>query len=142
MELVKNSDIVINLVPDFCANCGIAIKDMSQSGLKARQIVDVPIPKVVFTEYRSYAKICRCGCENRKNFPIGVSAPVSYGPKIESLISYFHAKQYLPFARMKEIFHDIFKIKISEGGLHYLLERFSRKTDPIYKLIKERPIVR
>jgi transposase-like protein len=39
---------------------------------------------------------------------------------------------------MKEMFNDVFNIKISEGGLHCLLERFSRKTDPIYKLIKER----
>jgi len=138
LEMVKNPDEVIDMVPDFCDNCGSTLKDIPLSGLKARQIVDIPLPKAVFTEYRSYAKICACGCKNRENFPNGVSAPISYGPQIESLISYFHARQYLPFARMKEMFNDVFNIKISEGGLHCLLERFSRKTDPIYKLIKER----
>ena len=39
---------------------------------------------------------------------------------------------------MKEMFNDVFALNISEGGIHYILERFSRKTDPIYRQIKER----
>lgn len=138
LEMVKNPDQVVDLVPDFCNNCGSALKDTPRGDFKARQIVDIPVPRAVFTEYRSYAKTCTCGCTNREDFPNGVSAPIGYGSQIESLIGYFYARQYLPFARMREMFNDVFNIKISEGGLHYLLERFSRKTDPIYKLIKER----
>ena len=135
--MVKNPDQVIDLIPKFCNNCGSSIEAIVISELKARQIVGITVPKAIFTEYRSYAKVCNCGCRSRANFPEGVSSPVSYDTRVESLISYFYARQYLPFARMKDMFNDVFDYKISERELHYLLERFSRKTDPIYQQIKE-----
>lgn len=138
LEMVKNPDQVIDLIPEFCTNCGSSLEDIIVSDLKARQIVDVPVPKAVFTEYRSYVKICGCGCKSRAAFPTGVTSPISYGSRTESLISYLHTRQYLPFARMKEMLNDVFNLNISEGGIHYILERFSRKTDPIYQQIKDR----
>tara|TARA_R110002049_G_scaffold202967_2_gene373458 strand:+ start:576 stop:986 length:411 start_codon:yes stop_codon:yes gene_type:complete len=126
--MVKDPDRV--LVPEFCNNCGSSLEDIAISGLKARQIVDIPVPKAVFTEYRSYVKVCGCGCgcKSRAAFPTGVTSPISYGPRTESLASYLHTRQYLPYARMKEMLKDVFDLKISEGGIHYILERFSRKT--------------
>lgn len=138
LEMVKNPDHIIDLIPEFCNNCVDSHKAIDLGDLKKRQVVDIPVPKATFTEYRSYAKTCGCGCKSRASFPAGVSSAVSYGSRTESLIGYFHARQYLPFARMKEMFNDVFDLNISEGGAHYLLERFSRKTDPIYRQIKER----
>lgn len=138
LEMVKNPDHVIDLIPEFCNNCGSSLEAIDLVGLKTRQVVDIPVPKAVFTEYRSYAKTCGCGCKSRASFPAGVTSPVGYGPRTESLVGYFHTRQYLPFARMKEMFNDVFNLNISEGGTHYLLERFSRKTDPIYQQIKDR----
>ena len=137
LEMVKNPDHVIDLIPKFCNDCGNSLEDVVLGDLKSRQIVDIPVPKPVFTEYRSYVKVCGCGCKSRENFPPGVSSPISYGSRTESLISYLHTRHYLPFARMKEMFNDVFSLNISEGGIHYILERFSRKTDPIYQQIKD-----
>jgi hypothetical protein len=39
---------------------------------------------------------------------------------------------------MKETFNNVFGVDISEGGLHYLLEKFAQKTTPIYEIIKQR----
>jgi hypothetical protein len=39
---------------------------------------------------------------------------------------------------MQEVFNDVFNINISEGGIHYLLNRFANKTDDIYEMIKQR----
>ena len=58
--------------------------------------------------------------------------------KVEALVAYFHARQYLPFARMKETLNDAFGIPISEGGIHCLLQRFAQKATPIYQMIKQR----
>jgi len=138
LEMVSNPDEVIDLVPDFCNNCGNTLENVPTTKLKSRQVVDLPAPQAIFTEYRSYVKNCDCGCATRADFPSNVSAPISYGPGIESLIGYYHTRQYLPFARMKEMFNDVFNIGISEGGLHYILERFSRKTDAAYSEIKQR----
>ena len=71
-------------------------------------------------------------------YPDWVNAPVSYGDNIESLIGYFHTRQYIPFKRMQEIFTDIFHVPISEGGIHYLLNKLVKKALPAYELIKQR----
>ncbi len=72
------------------------------------------------------------------DFPEGVESPVSYGNNIETLIGYFHARQYTPFKQMKEIMGAVFNINISQGGIHYLLNRFSNKVTPIYEIIRQR----
>jgi len=63
---------------------------------------------------------------------------VSYGENIEALVAYFHGRQYLPFARLKETLNDAFGIYIGEGRIHYLLCRFAQKSTPIYQMIKQR----
>jgi len=137
LEMVESPDEVMDLEPDYCNGCGKSLESISPSDARARQVVDIPVPKAIFTEYRTYAKICTCGQKTRANFPEGVSSPVGYGPRTEGLIGYFHARQYIPFARMQEMFNDVFGLNISEGGIHYLLERFSKKTRPAYQQIKK-----
>jgi len=100
--------------------------------------VDIPPIKAIVTQYNTYAKQCSCGCLTQTSFPKGVDSPISYGENIEGLIGYFHARHYLPFARMKEMMHNVFNINISEGGLHFLLNRFADRTTPIYEIIKQR----
>ncbi len=76
--------------------------------------------------------------ENPKNSQNSSIPPISYGNNIEGPIGYFHARQYVPFARMKEMMSDVFNIQISQGGLHYLLNRFADKTAPFYQTIRKR----
>jgi hypothetical protein len=100
--------------------------------------VDIPPIKAVWTQYNSYTKKCDCGRCTVADFPKEVNVPVSYGSNIEALIGYFHARQYLPFARMKEMMNDVFNTDISEGGLHCLLNRFADRATPFYEMIRER----
>ena len=72
------------------------------------------------------------------DFPEGVRSPVGYGSNIEGLIGYFHARQYLPFGRMKEMMGDVMGTNISEGGIHYLLARFAERATPLYGTIRQR----
>ena len=138
LEMTSTPDYVIDLYPDICNNCGLSLDDLEPTKEKSRQIVDIPPIKAQWKEYRIYSKKCSCGCQSTSSFPEGVNSPVSYGEHIEGLIGYFHARQYLPFARMKEVFNDVFNIAISEGGIHYLLNRFADKATPIYNIIRER----
>jgi len=138
LEMVTCPNIIVPLQPDYCCHCGLSLEHLQGLKSQSRQIVDIPPVKAVFTEYQVYSKTCSCGCQTTADFPQGVNAAVSYGENIEGLIGYFHARQYLPFARMQEVFNDVFNIDISEGGIHYLLNRFSVKVSPIYDLIKQR----
>lgn len=138
LEMTSKPDRTIDLVPDYCDNCGLSLAHEIARIHKKRQIVDIPPIKAVWTQYNTYAKNCNCGGCTVADFPKEVNAPVGYGGNIEALISYFHARQYLPFARMKEMMNDVFNIDISEGGIHYLLNRFADRTTPLYEIIRER----
>jgi len=138
LEMTSNPDQTINLVPDYCNNCGSSLEKAISVKERTRQIVDIPPIKASWTQYNTYSKRCECGCYTESDFPQGVKSPVSYGSNTEALIGYFHARQYLPFARMKEMMGNVFNIDISEGGLHYLLNRFADKTTPLYENIKQR----
>lgn len=138
LEMTVNPDSIIALQPDYCNSCGLSLEKATSVLASSRQVVDIPPIKAFWTEYRTYSKHCACGCRTTADFPKGVDSTVSYGSNIEGLIGYFHARQYLPFARMKEMLNVIFNIDISEGGIHYLLNRFADKTTPFYDLIGQR----
>jgi len=65
-----------------------------------RQIVDILPIKAVFTQYHTCSKRILSGYCSASNFPKGVDFHVNYGVNTEALSGYFHARQYLPFARM------------------------------------------
>lgn len=138
LEMTSAPDRTIELMPKYCRNCGSSLEHVPPVGAGLRQIVDIPPVKAIWTEYRAYGRQCGCGCRTIADFPIGVGSPVSYGGNIEGLIGYFHARHYLPFARMKEMMNNVFNIDISEGGIHCLLERFAERTTPLYEMIRER----
>ena len=110
LEMSSFPDEVIDLYPTRCQTCGLSLANLSCTLSEVRQKLDIPPIQSLFTEYRTFSKVCTCGCTNMAVFPEGVNARVSYGPHIESLIGYFHARQYLPFARMQEMFRDGNKI--------------------------------
>lgn len=138
LEMTATPDRTMELHPDYCRNCGLSLESVTSTKERSRQIVDIPPIKAVWTEYRTYGKQCACGCRTVADFPEGVDSPISYGSNIEGLIGYFHARQYLPFSRMKEMMGDVFNINISEGGLHCLLDRFADRTTPFYEIIRQR----
>jgi transposase len=137
LEMTTDPDQTIEHTPDYCECCGKDIGSVTGEFVARRQEVDIPPIKPVITEHRIYKKQCSCGHITTSDFPNGITAPISYGPMIESLTGYFHSRQYIPFKRMQEIFRDIFSVPISEGGIHYLLNRLCDKAHPWYKKIWE-----
>ena len=138
LEMVDIPDHIIEIIPDYCHCCGESLHDLPKQKQESRQILDIPPIKAVFTEYQVFSKKCKCGQITCSDFPSSVNSPISYGENTEGLIGYFHARQYMPFARMQEMFNDIFHLNISQGGIHYLLNRFADKLDPIYEIIRQR----
>jgi transposase len=138
LNMVEAPDIIETHMPEFCNCCGNDISNNSFTFVSKRQIFDIPEIKVKVTEHQVFKKKCECGHETTSDFPFEANAPVSYGNNVESLIGYFHARQYIPFKRMQEIFRDIFNTPISEGGIHYLLNKLVEKSQPAYDLIKQK----
>ena len=138
LTMIETPDVIEKHVPEYCTCCGNNISEIPAQFVGKRQVFDIPEIKVKVTEHQILKKACSCGHETESNYPTQANAPVSYGNNIESLIGYFHTRQYLPFKRMHEVFKDVFNTPISEGGIHYLLNKLVKKSQPAYDLIKQR----
>ena len=62
LEMTATPDKIIELHPDYCNNCGESLSQGVPTKEQARQIVDIPPVKTVFTEYQTFSKVCSCGC--------------------------------------------------------------------------------
>lgn len=138
LKIVKTPDFIQKHIPDYCNSCGNDISNIAEEFVSKRQVFDIPEIKIEATEHQVYKRVCSCGHQTISSFPSQANAPVSYGNNIESMIGYFYARQYIPFKRMQEIFKDIFSVPISEGGIHYLLNKLVNKAQPAYDLIKQK----
>ncbi len=132
LKMIKEPDLIKKHIPEYCSCCGKDIKNTPYHFVNKRQVIDIPEIKFETTEHQTYKRVCSCGHTTKSPFLLHVNAPVSYGNNIESLIGYFHTRQYIPFKRMQEIFHDVFHLPISEGGIHYLLNKLVKKSQPLH----------
>ena len=138
LKMVETPDVIQKHVPDYCNSCGKDMIGIPFALTGKRQVIDIPKIELWVTEHQIFSRVCACGCETASAFPLEANAPVSYGNNIEGLIGYFHTRQYIPFRRMKEFFNDVFHLPISEGGIHYLLNKLAKKAEPAYEMIKQK----
>ena len=111
LEMIKNPDKVIDLFPRYCEKCNNPLSTITPEHIASRQVVDIPPIQAIYTEYRTYKKQCSCGCQTISKFPENITNHISYGENIESLIAYYHTRQYVPYQRMQEIFNTVFNPK-------------------------------
>ncbi len=138
LKMIEIPDSIHKHIPNYCKCCGNNLDSIEASYIGKRQVCDIPKIEIKVKQYQIYSKLCSCGHENKGEYPTEANAAVSYGNNIESLIGYFHTRQYLPFKRMQELFKDVFGTQISEGGIHYILDKLVTKSQPAYEMIKQR----
>ncbi|MDP2159414.1 MAG: IS66 family transposase [Flavobacterium sp.] len=138
LKMTDNPDIIIDLSPNYCNDCGCCLESTEAHLEAKRQEVDIPPIHTIIKEYRQYSKECpQCGHHQRSSFPKHISNNIQYGPNVTSLISYFSVYQYIPFRRLKELFSHIFNLDLSEGTIDNILKRMSIKAQPYYDKIRE-----
>lgn len=140
-KTLECSDIIdktLQYIPNYCNCCGQDLADVTEYLIETRQVIDIPVIKPLYTEHRIYRKTCTCGHNTESDFPAPVAAKVQYGPNVESLVGYLHARQYLPYQRMKEFFEDVMGLPVSVGGINNILNRLIQKAIPHYEQIKQR----
>ena len=134
----KNPNIVTELKSNFCNVCGCSLSDADFELTSSRQVVDIPPVNVSYHEYRQYSCTCpHCQHKQVEEFPNEVSAPIQYGSRIQSLVSYFSVYQYIPYARLAAMFSQVFNLPLSEGSIQNILVKSASKAGVIYDRIKE-----
>lgn len=138
LEMVSEPDQIVAHNPLFCNHCGRDISNLPAEMIERRQVVEIPPIKAMYVEHQIFSRTCTCGCTITGSFPAEITPGISYGKSVESLSAYFYTRQFLPFARMQEMFNDVFSLPISEGGIHLVLSRATAKAEPAYELIHQR----
>jgi len=138
LQMTATPDEIRDCLPEYCSCCGMELKDIPSEFVERRQVADIPEIRIRVTEYRIFQKKCICGHITKSQCAEGIKNRIIYGDNIEALTAYFSVRQYTPFKRLQELFRDVFKTKISEGGLHELIKRITIKSQPVYEQIKLR----
>ncbi len=136
LECSSEVDEVIKHSPDTCSNCGNHLSNHAAVLVSTRQLLDIPPIVLKRIEHQVYKKQCSCGHTMQGNFPQHVACSVQYGPNVETLVSYLHARQYMPYSRMQEFLKDVMGLPISTGGIYNILQRMAKKATPMYQQIK------
>jgi transposase len=131
-----NPEEVIDYHPNYCNGCGADLSGVALGLVESRQVVEIPPVSPTYTEHRCYAKTCACGHQTRGSFPEGVNNRIQYGPRVTAMVAYLWVRQYVPFNRIRELTLAFCGLKISEGGIERLIQRFKNKCEPVYEQIK------
>lgn len=138
LEMSKVPDEVIALPPvTHCQHCQADLSSTVAKSAEQRQVVDVPPPRLLVTEYQGEWKQCpHCQGYTSTAFPDGVTARVQYGPRVRAIAVYLLTQQLLPWGRTCEVLADLVGVQFSEGTLAKLLKQTAQQLVPVEEQIK------
>ena len=131
--------IQVHSVSDHCPGCGMTLEHVPLAGVLRRQVFDIPPLTIEVTEHRAERKHCpTCGQRHQGQFPIGVNAPVQYGPRIRALGVYFNQQHFIPEQRLSEIFSDVFGASIRPATVTSAISVVADACESLVQRIRER----
>ncbi|MCC6176177.1 MAG: transposase [Chloroflexi bacterium] len=131
-------DVVLECRPSTCAGCGEALPQTGGRPVGRSQVTELPPVVPVVIEARLYAVSCaQCGEQTVGSYPAGLEPHRTFGPGIETLLSYVHERHHVSYERLVEICRDVFGLAISQGGVENALRRLVERARPTYTAIRE-----
>jgi transposase len=124
LRQVDDPDEVVEHRPGRCGGCGAGLGGAVFGSLTRRQVFEVPPVRVRVTEHRLVSCVCPgCGVLTAAPAPVGVAAPVQYGPGVAAAVVYLLVRQHLPVARVGELCAELLGIAPSTGWIAGQLSR-------------------
>jgi transposase len=131
-------DVVVECRPRACAGCGQELPRVGGQRTGRSQVVELPTLAPVVIEAWQYTVGCeQCGEQTVGTYPAGLEPRRTFGPGVEALLSYLHERHHVSYERLVEICRDVFKLRISEGGVENALSRWIERARPTYAAIRE-----
>ncbi len=135
---IENPDEIIRHTPETCDHCGESLQGLPPQTTERRQRVEIPPIKAHVIEHQVDSVRCpNCNELTCAKFPEGVTAPMSYEPRIQSMALYLMDQQLIPYERVVDLFHDCLNLPISAGALFSFQQRCSNALESISKEIKQ-----
>lgn len=123
LTLSDNPTETIRYEREQCRGCGLQLSEVAGEVVQRRQVIDIPEPKVIITEHQAVSKACPCcGVVNQEPLPSELKGQVQYGAKLRALVTYLMVYQLLPYQRTQELLSTLYRLTISTGTLHRMLQ--------------------
>jgi len=121
-------DQAVTHEPGQCAGCGAGLSGAPVTRTERRQVVDLPEQiRALVTEHRIASRRCACGMVTAGQAPVGVVAPVQYGPRITAVCAYLWHGQFLSRNRTCETAGELFGVPVSPGAVTGMVKRVAGK---------------
>lgn len=106
LRFVEQPDLIHTHQATQCQQCGLPLQGLGQL-VARRQVFDLPQPRLFVEEHQVLSHQCACGCVMRGQFPVGVDAPVQYGPRIQAQSVLLNVDYRVPFAKIRQFWADL-----------------------------------
>ena len=135
----ENPDQTIKHQPEQCPHCGLNLKEVGGQVVESRQVVDLPEVIRLRTVEHQVVEVCcpGCQCQVKAAFPDPVSAPVVYGPHLQTTCTLLKLDQAISLQRIVAMIADWFGHSPSEGTIQNWIDLASVRLKPIESKIKE-----
>jgi transposase len=116
LRQIGRADEVVVHEAAACDGCGAALAAADRLvRVTRRQVFDIPKITVRVVEHRLVARRCACGTVTQAPGPVGVSAPVQYGPHAAAIAVHLCLGQHVPVERTAGLLADLFGTPMSVG---------------------------
>ncbi|MGG2196468.1 IS66 family transposase [Paenibacillus validus] len=137
--MVDQPDEVIRHGVESCSHCSASLLEVAPESHIRRQVVDLPLPRLVVTEHQSETKRCPCcGTKQQASFPSGVAAPVQYGEGWKAWTAYLSVYHGLSLERIAQLFADMTGHRPSEATLLSQIDGTFSQLEPLEKVIRQK----
>jgi transposase len=115
--------------PVACAGCGGGLGGAPVVAVTRRQVFEIPRVKARVVEHRLVSRRCGCAVVTCGVAPVGVDAPVQYGPRLTAVVVYLLVAQFGAQKRVAEAVADLFGVPISQGSVAAMTARAARRLE-------------
>jgi transposase len=138
LEPVEDPEHLVVHSVKHCQGCAGSLEAIMPARVVKRQVFDLPVEiKLEVTEHQAEVKVCpECGVENAAEFPLDVSQPTQYGPRIGAQMVYFNQYHFVPMERTAEIMQDLYGQNVSNGTIPAVNERMAAQVKPVTEDIR------
>lgn len=96
--------------------CDVCLRLLSVTAVvETRQVFDIPRLHHEITEHQVLEAVCLCGKVHRGEFPVDVTAPVQYGPRLKAAVVHLTHHHMMPLARTGDLTGDLFGLPLTDA---------------------------
>ena len=124
LKKVETPDLTIDCEPLKC-DCRRPEWTEKVEIIEARQVFEVPQPRLEVIEYRRLKRTCRCGKSVCGEFPESVAATVQYGMRVQAMVALLSVHGCLSYGKIGQLFADLYGYQLNTATAQKMVNQTS-----------------